>query len=93
MLQGGPDDSKPDGGGNGNLKVVPGSHLFRDPTANAPNDEALREGWLRDSVTGETKLHPLTGEPLEIKELDCPRGSVVLMWCVLTGRQPPAALL
>ena len=82
LWQGGPDSTKEDGGGNGNLKVVRGSHLFRDPTAAAPNDEALREGWLKDAVTGKPKLHPLTGEPLEIEELECPRGSVVLMWCV-----------
>lgn len=58
-----------------------GSHLFRDPTANAPNDDALREGWMKDPVTCKTKVHPLTNEPLEIEELECPRGSVVLMWC------------
>lgn len=34
-----------------------------------------------DHVTGKPKLHPLTGEPLKIEELECPRGSVVLMWC------------
>ena len=63
------------------MKVVRGSHLFRDPTANAPDDDALREGWMTDPVTGKTKVHPLTNEPLEIEELECPRGSVVLMWC------------
>jgi hypothetical protein len=95
-VQGGPDDSKADGGGNGNLKVVRGSHLFRDPTANAPNDDALRQGWMTDPVTGKTRLHPLTHEPLKIEELECPRGSVVLMWCAMHMEHRgilPAALL
>jgi hypothetical protein len=26
------------------------------------------------------KTHPLTGEPLAIRKLSCPRGSVVAMW-------------
>ena len=35
----------PDGG----LKVIPGSHLFRDPTGcRADNDLAIRAGWLVD---------------------------------------------
>ena len=63
--------------GNGSLKVVKGSHLFRDPSINARDNDALLEGWMTDPVTGETRLHPLTGEPLEIEELECPRGSVV----------------
>ena len=58
--------------GNGNLKVVKGSHLFRDPNLNAADDDALRDGWMAG------KTHPLTGEPLEIEELECPRGSVVV---------------
>lgn len=74
---GGPDEGKGKfSNGNGNLKVVKGSHLFRDPAAGAPNDDDLESGWLIDPITGETKLHPLTGEPLVIEELECPRGSV-----------------
>jgi hypothetical protein len=67
----------PDDGG---LKVVPGSHLYRDPRIQARKgeqmldaDEALRAGWLQD------KRHPLTGEPLTIEALTAPEGSVVLM--------------
>ena len=67
-------------GNDGGLRVVPGGHLYREarlePTSEkqggAPlegwsqNDDAFREEWL----TGKT--HPLTGEPLEILELDLP---------------------
>ena len=41
--------------GDGNLKVVRGSHLFRDATVNCLGDEALRNGWMSG------KTHPLTG--------------------------------
>lgn len=72
---------------NGNLKVVPGSHLFRDSTVNASDDDALERGWMKG------KLHPLTGEPLCIQPLECPRGSVVLMWThALHGVNGRAAL-
>ena len=59
---------------DGGLKAVPGSHLYRDPKIHAATDEALREGWLSG------KNHPETGEPLEIKTLSVPEGTVVLMW-------------
>jgi hypothetical protein len=64
---------------NGGLKVVPGSHLYRDPKidahkgAQAFDDEAFRARWLQE------KRHPLTGERLRIESLSAPEGSVVLM--------------
>ena len=59
--------------GSGSLKVVPGSH--RLPTnLRVESDEELRASWLHG------KTHPLTGEPLEIVDLDVPEGSVVVMW-------------
>jgi ectoine hydroxylase-related dioxygenase (phytanoyl-CoA dioxygenase family) len=59
---------------NGNLKVVPGSHLIRQDLAHGRDDEELASEWMRG------KVHPLTGEPLAIRHLECPRGSVVCMW-------------
>ncbi len=60
--------------GNGNLKVVPGSHLFRDRHIDAHSDAELVEEW----VAGKT--HPLTGEPLQIVDLTAPPATVALMW-------------
>lgn len=60
--------------GDGALKVVPGSHLFRDPKLRAETDAELEAAWLHD------KNHPLSAEPLHIEELEVPPGSVVLMW-------------
>ena len=59
---------------DGGLKVVPGSHLFRDSTVVAPSDEELERIWI------EGKRHPTTGEPLQIERLSAPPGTVVLMW-------------
>lgn len=59
---------------NGNLKTVPGSHLIRDDLANGKNDEELTTQWMAG------KTHPMTGEPLSIRPLSCPPGSVVCMW-------------
>jgi ectoine hydroxylase-related dioxygenase (phytanoyl-CoA dioxygenase family) len=59
---------------DGGLKVVPGSHLFRDAKLNASTDDELREGWMKD------KSHPFTGEPLQIERLNAPPGTVALMW-------------
>ena len=57
---------------DGGLKIIRGSHLFRDPTGcSAETDEEMRQGWLRDRV------HPVTGEPLEIEHLSLPPGSLV----------------
>ena len=60
--------------GDGNLQVVPGSHLFRDGTLNASTDDELEATWLKGRV------HRGTHEPLQIERLDLPEGSVVLMW-------------
>jgi hypothetical protein len=59
---------------NGNLKTVPGSHLFRRDLAHGRDDESLEKEWIKD------KTHPVTGEPLQIRRLSCPPGSVVAMW-------------
>jgi hypothetical protein len=56
---------------DGGLKIIRGSHLFRDPTGcHAESDEEMRQGWLRG------RTHPVTGEPLEIEHLSLPPGSV-----------------
>lgn len=60
--------------GDGGLKVVPGSHLFRQGRLGANSDEKLRADWIGG------KVHPGTGEPLEILELEAPPGSVIVMW-------------
>ncbi len=60
--------------GDGNLKVVPGSHLFRDPAIDAHSDEEFTAQWLAG------KRHPLTGEPLQIVDLVAPPATVALMW-------------
>ena len=56
------------------LKVVPGSHHFRDSGLHAATDKALLEGWIAG------KVHPLTGQPLEIEALTVPSCTVILMW-------------
>ena len=63
--------------GDGSLKFVRGSHLFRDPEhcrADTCVDADLEAGWLR----GET--HPLTGEPLKVEGLSLPPGSIVSLY-------------
>ena len=62
---------EPDDGG---LKVVPGSHLYRDKGIRAGDDEELLAGW----VSGKT--HPDTGDPLAISHLSATPGSVIVMW-------------
>ncbi len=59
---------------DGNLKVVPGSHLYRDAEIEAATDETLQAQWLAD------KKHPATGEPFAITPLTAPPATVVLMW-------------
>ena len=59
---------------DGALKVVPGSHHFRDPNIRADNDKELIEQWLHG------RLHPTTGCPMRIEQLTAPVGTVVLMW-------------
>ena len=58
---------------DGNLKTVPGSHLFRENTGGGATDADI-EAWA------EGKVHPATGEPLAIRRLECPPCSVVVMW-------------
>ena len=59
---------------DGGLKVVPGSHLYRDPGINAESDAVLAQGWMVG------KVHAVSGQPLSIEELSVPQGTVVLMW-------------
>jgi hypothetical protein len=60
--------------GDGNLKVVPGSHLFRDPGIKASSDTELQDGWMKDQT------HPETRAALAIEQLQAPPASVALMW-------------
>lgn len=59
---------------DGGLKVVPGSHLYRDAEIRAESDGELAAGWLAG------KVHPETGEGLAVEELSVPEGTVILMW-------------
>ena len=57
---------------DGGLKLIRGSHLFRDPdNCRAATDEEIEVGWLKGRV------HPITGKPLAIEHLELPPGSVV----------------
>ena len=57
---------------DGGLKIIRGSHLFRDPAGCwADTDEEMRQGWLAGRV------HPVTLEPLQIEYISLPPGSVV----------------
>lgn len=60
--------------GDGGLKVVPGSHLYKDRTPRADSDEELMDGWMN----GRTHLN--TGEPLRIEHPTVPEGTVIAMW-------------
>ena len=76
-----------DAGEDGGLKIIRGSHLFRDPDGcSAATDEEMAAGWLQD------RAHPVTGRPLEMEHLALPAGSVV---CCLShaahGVAPKAA--
>ncbi len=62
---------EPDDGG---LKVVPGSHLFRERIGKVDTDEELQDGWVNG------KSHPITGEPLAIEALSMSSGTVIAMW-------------
>lgn len=63
-------------GKDGGLKIVRGSHLFRDPAGcHFTTDEDLEQQWLANRV------HPVTGAPLKIERLSLPPGSIV---CCLT---------
>ena len=57
---------------DGGLKIIRGSHLFRDPKGcRAATDEAMEQGWLQGRV------HPVTSEPLQMEHLSLPAGSIV----------------
>ncbi len=59
-------------GEDGGLKIIRGSHLFRDPRGcRAATDEAMRQGWLKGQV------HPVTSEPLQMEHLSLAAGSIV----------------
>ncbi len=61
------------GDSDGGLKLVAGSHLFRDPDRcrGGVADADFAEGWMQ------SKCHPVTGNPLEIQALSLPAGSLV----------------
>ena len=72
---------------DGGLKIIRGSHLFRDPEGcRAATDGEMARGWL------DGRVHPVTGRPLEMEHLALPAGSVV---CCLShaahGVSPKAA--
>ena len=57
---------------DGGLKLIRGSHLFRDPAGcQANNDEEMQQGWLAE------RMHPVTNQSLRIEHLSLPPGSVV----------------
>ena len=59
---------------DGGLKVVPGSHLFRDAQIQAKSDSELETGWMK------RKYHPMTGQPLAIEKMSVSAGTVILVW-------------
>jgi hypothetical protein len=67
---------------NGNLKTVPGSHLFRTDTGSGRTDADIM-AWAAD------KRHPISAKPLAIRKLACPPGSVVVMWTHATHGVDP----
>lgn len=59
-------------GDDGGLKLIRGSHLFRDSTGcQGATDEGMTRGWLAG------KVHPVTTSPLQIEHLSLPPGSIV----------------
>ncbi len=60
--------------GDGGLKTVPGSHLYKDRAIQAATDRELEADWMRG------KKHPLTDTPLAIEALAAPPGTVIAMW-------------
>ena len=61
--------------GDGNLKVIRGSHLHRaDPAPFQGTDEGLRAGWLAG------RTHPVRNTSLQIEPLEVGPGTVVVMW-------------
>ena len=59
----------------GEFAVIPGAHLYRIPfkwsVTRTDYDEEMEESWIAG------KVHAYTGEPLRIKRLDIPPGSMV----------------
>ena len=57
---------------DGGLKLIRGSHLFRDPAGcQAASDEDMQQGWLAE------RRHPVTNQLMEIEYLSLPPGSIV----------------
>ncbi len=57
---------------DGGLKVVRGSHLFRDPQGcRGVDDDEISSNWLKG------RTHPVTGAPLQLEHLALPPGTVV----------------
>ncbi len=76
-------EAKDDGG----LKIIRGSHLFRDPAGCwADTDEEMRAGWLAG------RKHPVTSEPLQIEYISLPPGSVILCLSHAAHAVAPKAL-
>ncbi len=67
---------------DGNLKTVPGSHLFRTDAGSGRTDADIT-AWASG------KRHPITAKPLAIRKLACPPGSVVVMWTHATHGVDP----
>ena len=71
--------------GDGGLKVVPGSHLFREQLRDL-TDRELHDRWLAG------RRHPMTGEVLQVQELSVPPRTVIVMWTyalhAVTARRP-----
>ena len=59
---------------DGGLKVVPGSHLWRERIQRVETDEELEEKVLSGRV------HPETGEPFQIEAPSVLSGTVIAMW-------------
>ncbi|MBI4552165.1 MAG: hypothetical protein HY710_07870, partial [Candidatus Latescibacteria bacterium] len=59
---------------DGGLRVVPGSHWYREGALSYATDAEFQAGWL------EGRRHPVTGQPLTMLTLDAPAGTVALMW-------------
>ena len=72
---------------DGGLKIIRGSHLFRDPAGCwADTDEEMRQGWFAGRV------HPVTSEPLQIEYISLPPGSVVFCLSHAAHAVAPKAL-
>ncbi len=57
---------------DGGLKLIRGSHLFRDPhNCRGQTDAKMEAGWLKG------RCHPISGAPLVIEHLALPPGSLV----------------